>query len=169
MPNTLQRTIAQKDVPQNAYDQREAIVAIVFSALTLEAFINEVGALAAAVPSSDRCDPPVFDKLGEVLVNEEESRDSTLDKFLLAKQILSGSSYDKSRMPYQSFKTLIDLRNALAHIKHAKRIFKELLDLFQGDISDLRALREFLERAGYSQEEFDSLFEGLREVGILRK
>jgi hypothetical protein len=112
-------TIVQRDVSPRAYDQREAIVAIVFSALALEAFINEVGALAvAATPSNARGDPPILDVLGTALVNEEESRDSILFKFLLAKRILSGLSYDKGRMPYQGFKALVNLRNALAHVKH---------------------------------------------------
>ncbi len=47
----------------------------------------------------------------------ERCRASVEAKYQLAKRMLSGRQYDRGNQSYQDFKMLIDLRNAIVHIK----------------------------------------------------
>jgi hypothetical protein len=111
------QTIERKRVPERQRDQREALIAVVFSAMTLEAFINEFGDLAAADWASAPGDPQSIKEMGVALKGLEERQASIQRKYRKAKRILTGQHYDQSGQPYQDFKMLIDLRNALVHIK----------------------------------------------------
>ncbi len=111
------QTIDEKKVFPREHGQRDAIIAVVFSALALEAFINEVGDLAASPRASGPNDPPSVSAMGTVLQEVEEGRGSVQLKYQMAKLILSGTVYDKSQQPYQDFRMLVSLRDALAHIK----------------------------------------------------
>lgn len=110
--------IHERGVSERQLGQRESISAIVFSALALEAFINEVGDYAA-YPNRDDAgqDPPNVSMVGSMLKEIEDSRGSVQQKFLTAKWIFSQQTYVRGAQPYQDFALLIEVRNALAHVK----------------------------------------------------
>ncbi len=117
------QTIEDSAAAEREHNQREAIAAIVFSAMTLEAFINEIGDLATSEMARGPDNPPSIATMGHVVGEVEEGRGTVQLKYQMAKLVLSGNTYDKGRQPYQDFRMLIDLRNALAHIKR--------LDIFE--------------------------------------
>jgi hypothetical protein len=96
--------------------QNDAAVALLFSAATLEAFIMELALHAES--GADLCPQPsplLF--LSHVLKETEASRGSIRLKYLLAKSILSGQSYDQGSKPYQDFNLLFNIRDAIVHLK----------------------------------------------------
>jgi hypothetical protein len=95
----------------------ETLVAVVFSAAALEAFINEAAEIAAM--STDPKDRLV-ETFAKLMEEVEEARGSINLKFLLAKAIFAGKTYDKGEQRYQDFKQLMGLRNALVHMKADK-------------------------------------------------
>jgi hypothetical protein len=94
--------------------QTDALVAVVFAAAALEAFMNEVGKLAAV---RSEANPPFVKILGDVLEEIEESDGGVRLKFLLARAVLAGEAYDKGSQPYQDFALLFALRNHLVHMR----------------------------------------------------
>lgn len=76
---------------------------ILFAAVTIEAFLNELAFVATG---------PLGDVLGEV----EDSRGSIRLKLQMATVAL-GTPIDKGSEPYQSFELLFQLRDALVHLK----------------------------------------------------
>ncbi|HUU83611.1 MAG TPA: hypothetical protein VM243_08920 [Phycisphaerae bacterium] len=92
-----------------------AIVAVVFAAASLEAFVNEV-------PSCADLFKPLFDQagvagLGKTLHLAESEHASPRLKFQLLKVILSGKPYDEGTQPYQDFGDLLALRDSIIHMK----------------------------------------------------
>ncbi len=103
-----------KDVPSDTLpDQRDALVSILFSAATLEAYINELTLHVNHAPSISG----PFQPLAAALNNVEEGNGSVRLKFMLTKIILSGEPYDKGAPPYQDFDLLFVIRNAIVHLK----------------------------------------------------
>ncbi len=110
--------IQAKGLPnEQSTGEMDALTAVVFAAFALEAFINEV-AVHAAYPGRPGAedDPPSITALGQILGGLKD-RGDIATKFRLAKWILQANVYDEGRALYQDFKLLIDLRNALAHVK----------------------------------------------------
>lgn len=104
-------------------DQMDALDAIIFSAAALEAFINETAELASeATRSSIFLAPPEVKTFASLLEEAERSRASIQMKFMLAKIALTGQTYDTGSVPYQDFALLIDLRNALLHLRPIEKI-----------------------------------------------
>jgi len=106
-----------KSAPSDsARNQDDALTALLFSAATLEAFIAE---LAFYAQSSMRfCPTPSpVQALASVLKEVEASRGSVRLKYLVAKAILSGDTYDKGTQPYQDFDLLFTIRDAIVHMK----------------------------------------------------
>lgn len=100
----------------------DALVAILFSAAALEAFINEAAEIATVVSMDNPSEPSgvgVFSKLMEEI---ENSRGSIKLKFLAARLVFSGLTYDKGAPPYQDFVLLMDTRNALVHLRPRERL-----------------------------------------------
>jgi hypothetical protein len=89
-----------------------SLVAIIFSAASLEAFIAEVAFLIECLAE----DYPSLAKLGAVLNDAEESQVQARGKYLIAKAIL-GNGFDRGTNPYQDFDLLIRIRNAITHMK----------------------------------------------------
>jgi hypothetical protein len=94
---------------------REALFSIIFAAISLEAFINELG---------ERTKFPVYSDIsqqlltfGEMLDEAEESHAQVLHKYQLAKFVLTGKMFDRTSAPYQNAATLIALRNAIVHTR----------------------------------------------------
>lgn len=127
-----ERVEAKGLADERSTGEQDALVAVVFAAFTLEAFINEVGDYAAYEDRLDaNADPQSITVLGQVLGSLKE-RAATETKFQLARWILHGSPYDQGRTPYQDFKLLIGLRNALAHVKGL-----EIYEVSEAGVTDI--------------------------------
>lgn len=92
----------------------DAVVAVVFSAAALEAFINEVGGIAEGLIQRFVTHDPDSVKQYAALWKEVERLQKSISfEYLLASTAFSGQPYDKGTGPYQDFELLIKLRNAL--------------------------------------------------------
>jgi hypothetical protein len=102
--------------------QDNIVIAIVFSVVGAEAFINEAVEMASqsARGESDQKRITAFAELGKQI---EESRGSLELKYQVARWILTGEAFDTSAAPYQDFALLIDVRNALIHYKLVDKIY----------------------------------------------
>jgi hypothetical protein len=97
-------------------DQDDALVAIIFSAATLEAFIMELAHLAAIDAASSTRESPAR-LLAAVLTEAEESCASVRLKYCVSKALLSRRTYDKGAKPYQDFHLLFRVRDSIVHLK----------------------------------------------------
>jgi hypothetical protein len=95
--------------------QNDALVSIVFSALALEAFINEMLSLAKDAKQSGSTDA-CLDKLIDAIGESDSERKSTREKFMLTSEALD-SIFNKGERPYQDFADLFRLRDCLVHLK----------------------------------------------------
>ena len=107
-----------------------ALVAVVLSAATLEAFINDAVALGKFLcsRSDDAQEPPEIQNFVVVLEEVEECRGSVELKYMCAKTMLSGQPYDRGTNPYQDYSLLMKLRNCLMHLKHLNDTDYEFTD-----------------------------------------
>lgn len=108
-----------RDTPDAGVRYRLSLSAVVFSAIALEAFINELAEYAAM--SSDKASPEVGN-FAALARQVEEAHGSIALKFLLASALLGGQSYDRGAQPYQDFDLLVAVRNAIVHHKPEDRI-----------------------------------------------
>jgi hypothetical protein len=99
--------------------QNDALVAIVFAALSLEAFINELGAIASDAKANGY-NEDFLDSLIDA-IDESQTNKRTQDKFMLVSEALS-NKFDRGRYPYQDFADLFRLRDCLVHLKPQDRI-----------------------------------------------
>jgi hypothetical protein len=113
------RAAAAEADSSEAFDA--ALTAIVFSAVSLEAFINEV-AIYATFPSATDSSPELVTSYAALAAEIENNNGGVRLKFLLLSSVFSGKSYDQGAAPYQDFSLLVDLRNALVHHKPVDRI-----------------------------------------------
>ena len=121
--------IARRAAADSTSDQDAPIVSVMFSVLALEAFINESGALARMVPTANR--QKIIEGFSAVMSELEERRESLLVKYHMALLVFSGSTWDEGSQPFQDFKLLVSLRNAIAHTKADKwetRVFESKPD-----------------------------------------
>lgn len=100
--------------------QNDALVAIIFAALSLEAFINELGDLARDMKARGH-EEDFLDRLIDAIFESQGSKKNTQDKFMDASAALS-NTFDKGKYPYQDFVELLRLRNCLAHLKPQDRL-----------------------------------------------
>ena len=96
--------------------RRGCLASVIFSAMSTEAFINELQQLAVDA-ACDSAEPGWVKVLGEVLEEAEDARVSIEFKYHIAKLVLSGQAFDKGSQPFQDFALLVSLRN---HVVHAK-------------------------------------------------
>jgi hypothetical protein len=87
-----------------------ALSVILFAAMTIEAFLNDLAFVAEGTA------------LGDALAEVEQSRGSVQLKLLVA-TIALGRPIDRGLEPYQSFQLLFDVRNALVHLKPKVKSF----------------------------------------------
>jgi hypothetical protein len=85
-------------------DQPDALVSVVFAVATLEAFFNEIEdenlpGLARALRAADRDREVVAAKLNAI------------------SSLFTGTPYSKGKRPFQDLKLLLNLRNAVLHLK----------------------------------------------------
>jgi len=98
--------------------QMDALEAIVFSVVALEAFINEAAELATLPGPSNPARVTSFARLIEEV---ERSHGSLHLRFMLAHYAFAGETYEPDRLPFQDFVLLVDLRNALIHYSSRDR------------------------------------------------
>ena len=96
---------------------QDVLIAIVFSVVSAEAFINELVDGANDVFCEFETQPDKIKTLNEVGDEIEQAHGSLKSKYLFAKLILSGKSFDKGTNPFQDFALLVDVRNAIVHHK----------------------------------------------------
>lgn len=100
----------------------EAPIAIVFAALFLEAFINEVGVLAGTVGAMWDDNPKEVFQWAVYWREAEEDHASVEEKFDLLHYAFRRKRFDRGRSPFQDFALLVDLRNEFVHLKAKDRI-----------------------------------------------
>ena len=91
------------------------IIAVIFSATALEAFINDSIALADMVPTAEKQDIVVA--YATVMKELEDRREALLIKYHIGLIIWSGSAWSEQLPPYQDFRLLLSLRNSLLHMR----------------------------------------------------
>ncbi|MHA1329861.1 MAG: hypothetical protein ACTSR2_02175 [Candidatus Hodarchaeales archaeon] len=97
---------------RNAAIQRSAMVSVVFSALTLEAFINNY----AIEHFSKNYFENNLDKL------------STVSKWIVIPKLVTGNEIDTDGQPYENLKKLFKLRDKLVHYKTRKKKISEMTE-----------------------------------------
>lgn len=101
-----------------------ALVAIVFSALALEGFINEIGELVKLAKDSGYTENFLNNAI--LAISEETENKKTPEKFLLTSESFCPSSpFKKGEKPYQDFTLLFKLRDTLVHLKPTKFSIEE--------------------------------------------
>jgi len=113
--------LAQKAAERSKKDRRESIVAIILSAICLEAFINEFEDMLSRYISEE--DPVSLKTLKHFLRDLEEGKASIKTKVKTVLYILTQDIPKKGGLPYQDFSFLIDLRNHLVHRKAEKFVW----------------------------------------------
>ncbi len=91
----------------------DALVAVIFSVVAMEAFINEIAELASQNNPHLAPQPLSISVLANLLTEAEQG--SLQLKFSIAKAVLDGVPYDKGGRPFQHFQLLVSLRNQLVH------------------------------------------------------
>jgi hypothetical protein len=96
----------------------ESILAIVMSAAATEAFVNEFAEHTPRLYSglAPQLAPANLTVCVQVLQDLEDSRMPVTTKYLVATQLL-GKSFDAGTAPFQDFKDLVELRNAIMRIR----------------------------------------------------
>lgn len=108
-----ERTIGDKSDREPG--KKDALIAVVFAASSLEAFVNELADLASAKLTEPHSET---EKVFASLMDEvENSRGSIRLKFMLAKFVFSGTAFRKDERLFQDFNNLLMIRNALVHLK----------------------------------------------------
>ena len=101
----------------------DPLIAIVFSALGTEAFINELAEMAqrdADMSEPDLRNTDTLRHLAAVLTAIDKKRppEQLQQKYLEASRILSGQAFPRGSPAFQEFQALIQLRDALVHPRH---------------------------------------------------
>ena len=97
---------------KNAAIQRSAMVSVIFSALTLEAFINNY--------AIERFSRSYFDNHLDKL--------SPVSKWIVIPKLITGNAIDTDGQPYERLKKLFKLRDKLVHYKTKKKKVPEMVE-----------------------------------------
>jgi len=101
---------------------RDARSPILFSALTAEAFINELPEAASrdtyGIRDLQLSAVPVLDDLALTISAMEQAHERVQSKYDAARKILTGRAFDHGAAPFQDFNNLMKLRNDLVHPGH---------------------------------------------------
>jgi len=122
MPAYLLNASILFGIARGAYQDSKALVAIVFSVVALEAFINEMAEMASGAMPKAETEPQKIATFAEILKYVGDSRGSLEMKYNLAKWVCTGQFYEKDAKPYRDFADLIATRNALIHYKVLDKI-----------------------------------------------
>lgn len=104
---------------ETAGGQNDALVAVLFSTASLEAFAMQL-ALYAHMAAATLSKPQYLGALGDVLDEVERFQGSVRLKYLIAKLLVSGQAYDKGAQPYQDLDLLFKIRDQIVHPKPEK-------------------------------------------------
>ena len=96
----------------------DSVVALLFSAATLEAFIGEFAELSSLNGSEK------LQRIAEILDNLEASRAQLGSKFMTLKLLLDGKGFKRDALPYQDFQLLLEARNYIMHMKPEQLAFE---------------------------------------------
>jgi hypothetical protein len=97
--------------------QLPALTSIVFSVISLEAFLNEMTESAEDTATMDY-EPEVVSVFAHLMQDMETA--SLENKFVMSSWILTGKNLSRAAPPFQDFASLIALRNQLVHFKPAE-------------------------------------------------
>ncbi len=121
----------------------DALVAIVFAVLTLEAVMSQVIHMAKSFAKMS----PKIDMFADFLNQLDSARTNLKDKYFLAHWLLCDKKLSRGAKLYQDFSLLIDIRNALVHLKPDKVSVKNKIDNLLKRLDDRNLLSEgFLPR-----------------------
>ena len=107
--------IAKRAAEGENTDPDAPIIAVMFSVLALEAFINEAGALARTVGFSES--EQHVEEFYSIMKELEERRESLLAKYDKGLLVFTDSMCEKGAQPFQDFKLLVTIRNSAVHMK----------------------------------------------------
>lgn len=96
----------------NATIQRAAMVSVIFSALTLEAFINNYA----------------IEKFSKSYFNNHLDKLSPVSKWIVIPKLITGNSLNTEGQPYELLKKLFKLRDKLVHYKTRKKKVSEMTE-----------------------------------------
>jgi hypothetical protein len=112
----------------------DGVVALIFAAASLEAFINELGGLAETWPAST--EPPAA-AFASLLATVEASRGATNLKFAVAGVVFTGIPYNRAVPPFQTMDLLFKVRDSIVHLKAEPLEFND-----RGQLESSRPLLE---------------------------
>lgn len=96
----------------------DALVALILSASSLEAFINELADMASKkLDHLGLKQPDSVNAFAAIMEEIENSRGSIRLKFHQANLIFTGTHFDTNSQPFQDFSSLFRVRDALLHLK----------------------------------------------------
>src|SRR5687768_13495795 len=95
------------DHDDTAGQDDDALIAILFSAASLEALIGELEVTARMYAKLN----PALGKAGDVLAEAEDGHMTVQGKYLLAGALFPGVALERGKQPYQDFALLMRLRN----------------------------------------------------------
>lgn len=102
---------------ETGYAGTHPLVTVVFSTVALEAFINELTALAISRPGGAGPAAASIAAFAAMSQEIEAQRGSTELKFMAAYWTMKGLMPNRGERPWQDFALLLDLRNELVHRK----------------------------------------------------
>lgn len=138
--------------------QRECLASVIFTAMSTEAFVNELPELAADA-AKNPAEPGWVKALGEVLADAEDSRASIKSKYQLASLVLTGKVFDKGAQPFQDFALLVDVRNLVVHWKPREAVRRKEAD---GALTSETEIMSRLEQRGAIKTAGDFLPKSVR-------
>jgi hypothetical protein len=108
--------------PPRTGGERPALISVVFSAIALESFLNEITEHARQLSEHQPTiqGHPEIVLFAQVMGDAEDAHARLESKFTFANWILSGRSINWGSQPYQDFALLMRLRNDLVHTKTNK-------------------------------------------------
>ena len=98
----------------NIGGQYDVLIAITFSVMTVEAFLNEL-----VILSKEREEPDaqsLFSSLNELSISKKLIKKPIEDRLIMASYCTSDTPIVKGNGIYQDFKLLIDIRNRIVHL-----------------------------------------------------
>jgi hypothetical protein len=104
------------DAPSRKGGERAALISVVFAAVSLEAFFNELVELAQDFSEYEDA-PPVVGTFAQLMSDLNKFRSPIAHKFQMAHWLLTGGPYDNDSEPFQELRLLFQVRNDLVHFK----------------------------------------------------
>jgi hypothetical protein len=104
------------DAPPREGGERAALVSVVFAAVSVEAFFNELVESAQDLSVFDNV-PPAVGTFARLMSDLTKFRGPIAHKFQMAHWMLTGGPYDDDSEPFKELKLLFQVRNDLVHFK----------------------------------------------------